>query len=143
MSKRFIDTEMFDDEWFMDLSPEAKLLYIYLFTKCDHAGIINVNWKLTEFQTGIKDLRNSKETLTKELGNRLVSMENNNYFLPKFIWFQYPGFPNSRVRQQASAIELLKRFDLFDNSTQSLNKELVEYYENVNGNVSDNDNEQS
>lgn len=133
MAKRFISTEMFDDEWFMDLSPEAKLLYVYLFVRCDHAGIISINWKLAEFQTGIKELKKSHNTLLKEFEDRLVNLGNDYYFLPKFIWFQYPGFPKSKVMQQQGAIKRLNEFDLFDEENQTLNKELVIYYSQMNG----------
>jgi len=54
MAKRFIDTALFDDSWFMDLSVENKLFFVYLITNCDHAGIIDLNLKLAEFKTGIK-----------------------------------------------------------------------------------------
>ena len=56
MSKRFIDTGLFDDPWFMDLSKEAKILWMYFITKCDHAGLLHLNNKLCIVQTGTKDL---------------------------------------------------------------------------------------
>lgn len=130
MAKRFIDTGLFDDQWFMNLSKDAKLLWIYLITKCDHAGIIEANEKLIEFQTGIE----SFQTVGKELGRRLFFIYENYYFIPKYIEFQYPNFPNSRVRQQESAIKILVKFGLFDekkeafitvvNPPATLNKEL-------------------
>ena len=123
---------MFNDEWFMDLSPEAKLLYVYFITTCDHAGIVDINWKLAEFLTKIKDLGKRYKTLIKEFGDRFVYLEKSYYFLPKFIWFQYPGFPKSNVNQQQGAIRRLKEFDLYDEESQTLNKELVTYYTNMN-----------
>ena len=133
MSKRFIDTKIFNDEWFMDLSASAKLLYIYFITTCDHAGIIDINWKLAEFLTGIKELKKIKESLLKEFGDRLVYLKKSYYFLPKFIWFQYPGFPKSNVNQQQGAIRRLKEFDLYNEKNQTLNKELVTFYTNMDG----------
>ncbi|MEX0598752.1 MAG: hypothetical protein WD512_19870, partial [Candidatus Paceibacterota bacterium] len=70
MSKRFIDSGIFDDDWFMDLSKDAKLLWLYFITKCDHAGIIKLNVKLCKVQTDIKDLPD----IIKQLGNRLVTV---------------------------------------------------------------------
>ena len=43
MAKRFIDTEIFNDDWFMELSKDAKLFYIFYITNCDHAGILKLN----------------------------------------------------------------------------------------------------
>ena len=87
MAKRFIDTEIFSDPWFMDLTVNAKLFFIYLITNCDHAGIIDINWKLAELQTGIKQLRKSYERLIKEYQNRIIHLRNSYYFIPKFIDF--------------------------------------------------------
>lgn len=125
MSKRFIDTGIFDDDWFMDLSKEGKLLWVYFITKCDHAGIIKLNEKLCRVQTDIKDLN----LVIKQLGNRLVTVSEHLYFIPKFIEFQYPGFPNSKVRQQQSAVDILIKYGLFDKENLTLNKQLTNCYE--------------
>jgi len=138
MSKRFIDTNLFSDEWFMDLSKDGKLLWLYLITNCDHAGLISINAKLCRFQTGIKSL----ETTYKELGNRLVTISKGFIFIPKFITFQYPNFPYSKVRAQVSAINRLKEFNLFDEDTETLTKGLTNSYGNVHGNDNGLGNEQ-
>ena len=134
MAKRFIDTGIFDDDWFMELSKDSKLLWLYFITKCDHAGIIKLNEKLCKLQTEIKDI---PETI-KQLGNRIVIVHEHLYFIPKFIEYQYPGFPNSKVRQQSSALDILTKYGLWDgekiNSLVTLNKELNNSYVNVNGN---------
>ena len=136
MSKRFIDTGIFDDEWFMDLSKDAKLLWMYFITKCDHAGMIKVNNKLCRIQTDIKDLPNTYE----ELGNRIVTVSEGLFFIPKYLEFQYPGFPNSKVRAQISAVEILKKYNLFDGENLTLTKELPNSYVYVH--VNDNDNKE-
>jgi uncharacterized phage protein (TIGR02220 family) len=135
MAKRFIDTGLFDDDWFMDLSKDAKILWIYLITKCDHAGIINLNEKLCKFQTGIKDLK----TVFKELGNRLVTVREQYFFMPRFLSYQYPNFPNSNVKAQQSAIKRLQEFELFDNSLETVKEGLNNSY--VYGNGYDNGSE--
>ena len=148
MSKRFIDTGIFDDEWFMNLSQEGKLLWIYFITKCDHAGILKLNVKLCKVQTDIKSI----DAVIKELSNRLVTVSEHLFFIPKFIEFQYPGFPNSKVRQQQSAVDILTKYKLFDKdiitvskelaiSSISDNKELTNSYGNDNGIGNGNGNE--
>ena len=133
MAKRFIDTEIFADGWFMDLSMSGKILWIYLITNCDHAGIIKWNKKMIIFQTGIESL----ETVAEELGNRLVSLRKEYVWIPKFIEFQYPGFPNSKVRQQNSAVLILLEFGIRTYKNLTLSKDLPKSYGNgnVNGNV--------
>ena len=136
MSKRFIDTNLFDDAWFMDLSASGKLLWIYFITKCNHAGIIEINIKLATVQTGIKNI----ETTIKQLASRLITVKENIYFIPKYIDFQYPNFPNSKVRQQYSAIEILKKYNLFDEEKLTVNKPFVKGYDNESGNGNGNGN---
>lgn len=144
MAKRFIDTDLFDDEWFMNLPPEAKILWLYFITKCDHAGILKLNQTLAKVQTGIKDLTK----VIEQLGNRIVTVNDNIFFVPKFIEYQYPDFPKSKVRQQASAIEILRKYDLIDNegnikytinSYVTVNKELPNSYDNDNDNEYENE----
>ena len=137
MSKRFIDTKLFDDGWFMNLSKDGKLLWLYMITKCDHAGIIELNNKLVKFQTEIKSI----QTVTKELSNRLITIKQNLFFIPKFIEFQYPNFPNSNVRQQQSAIAILEKYGLFLDGDLIVNKQLTNSYDNDNDNESDNVND--
>lgn len=138
MSKRFIDTGLFDDDWFMDLPKDAKLLWVYFITKCDHAGILKLNEKLCRVQTDIKDL----DTVIKQLGNRLVTVSEHLYFIPKYIDFQYPGFPNSKVRQQQSAVDILIKHGLFDKEKLTLNIQLDNCYEHehVNDTVNEHEN---
>lgn len=133
MAKRFIDTGLFDDDWFMDLSKDAKLLWVYFITKCDHAGMLKLNEKLCRVQTDIKDL----DAVIKQLGNRLVSVSERLYFVPKYIDFQYPGFPNSKVRQQQSALDLLIKYGIWDKEKLSIKELLPNSYDND----TDNDNE--
>jgi len=124
MAKRFIDTGMFSDSWFCELTPNSKLLYIYLITKCDHAGIIDLNIRLAEFETGIKQLAKSFQTVRKDLGNRLVSLRDNYYILPKFVKYQYPKGLNANVKAQQSVINRLREFDQDYNSLLTVREEL-------------------
>lgn len=134
MAKRFIDTEMFNDEWVCSLSKDCKLFFIYYITTCDHAGVLRLNKKLCEFQTGLKTI----ETLIKELDNCLVTVKDGVYFMPKFIHFQYPQFPQSKVKQQEGAISILKNLGFWNQETNSyltVSKELSKTYVSESVNV--------
>ena len=124
MSKRFIDTEMFSDEWFSERSKDGKLAYIYLLTRCNHAGIWKVNRRLFKFETGI-----DFDRVIKQLGNRLVTVSEEFIFLPKFIHFQYPNWPNSNVKQQSSAIAILESFGITDINKVTVSKGLDNHYD--------------
>jgi hypothetical protein len=45
-------------------------------------------------------------------------------FIPKFIKYQYPDFPKSKVRQQGSAIKILIEYNLFDIKNSTLREDL-------------------
>lgn len=93
MAKRFIDSEIFKDEWFCDLSNTYKLLWIYLITNCDNAGIYKVSLKQIQFNVS-KDLL--IEEIEEILKDRIILFDNGNkWFIPKFLKFQYPKGLNS------------------------------------------------
>lgn len=115
MAKRFIDTRMFEDEWVCSLTKDAKLFFIYYITTCDHAGILKLNRSLCEFQTKLK----SFDTIVKELGDSLVTLKDNVFFMPKFIKFQYPNFPQSNVKQQEGALKILFSYGISEDNLKS------------------------
>ena len=126
MAKRFFDTGMFDDTWFCDLSPNSKLFFIYLMTKCDQAGIVEINPRLAEFSTGIKGLAKGIDTVTEEFGNRLVRLRGNYFILSNFVKFQYPKGLNINVKPQKAVIDRLAEFQLDFNSIDTLKEGLKE-----------------
>ena len=121
MAKRFIDTEIFSDSWFMDLSVPAKLLWFYCLTNCNHAGIIEWNKKLIRFQTDIVDL----ETVTEELGDSLLTVNDHMKFLPKFFEYQYPKYPFKRFAAADGAVLLLVKYNLLEKTNLTLTKDFI------------------
>jgi hypothetical protein len=83
--KRFTDTEIWNKEWFMDLSPKLKCLIRYLFDNCDAAGIWKPNWKLASVHIG----ESVSEKDLKELPQNQYEFFDGKIFLPDFINFQY------------------------------------------------------
>lgn len=68
---RQIHTQIWKDEWFMDLSNDGKLLFIYLFSNenSNMAGIYKLPLRVAEFETGL-----SKDTI-QELLNQFEIQE--------------------------------------------------------------------
>lgn len=79
------DTEIWDKEWFMELSPKHKCLIRYLFDKCDSSGMWKPNWKLATLHVG--------ETVSfedlKKIPSDQYEIIDGKIFLPDFIKFQY------------------------------------------------------
>lgn len=112
MSKRFVDTELWQKEWFQDLSLKHKLLMKYVFESCDIAGVWNGNFKMASFIIGesvsIDDL---KEINKKK--HQFDILENNNIFVTDFIKFQY-GELSEKCKPHTKVISMLKHYGLFE-----------------------------
>ena len=68
------------------MSPEMKLLWIYILDNCDSAGLWDINFGLAEFQIGIKlDVGRIKEVFKKQY----IEINDNKWFIKDFIEFQY------------------------------------------------------
>jgi hypothetical protein len=86
MAKRFTDSRKWDDEWFLGLSNDYRLVWLYLLDKCDYAGIFKPNIKLLNFCLGSN---HTIDDLLQVFKERLVLLESGKLFIPKFISFQY------------------------------------------------------
>lgn len=129
MAKRFIDTGLFDDEWFSELTSDSKIFWMYYLTKCDHAGLLKYNKRLIEFQCGFKDL----DKVLDEFRNRIVRVSEQLLFCPKFIDFQYPGFPECNFKAAISAKEVLIKNGIDPNCYETVAKDFTKSYSISNG----------
>jgi hypothetical protein len=84
--KRFTDIEIWNKEWFMNLSPKLKCLVRYLFDCCDPSGVWTPNWKLATVHIG-EDVSIADVKMLP--GDQYEILENGKIFLPDFISFQY------------------------------------------------------
>ena len=48
MAKRFTDSDKWKQKFFRDLKTEYKLLWLYMWDDCDHAGIWNVDIEIAQ-----------------------------------------------------------------------------------------------
>lgn len=85
MSKRFSDTEKWTDNWFLELSPSAKLLFIFLADNCDIAGFYEKSDKMMSFFLGltVEEINKASKELQKS-----VALVDNVYFVKNFIYHQ-------------------------------------------------------
>ena len=104
MAKRFIDTKIWDKPWYRELTPETKLLWIYILTKCDHAGILDGDWEAASFFIGCKV---SDRRLPSIIKDKMVSIDDDQYFIPSFVDYQY-GILKENSKPHLSVINRLK-----------------------------------
>jgi hypothetical protein len=88
VAKRFTDTDKWKDEWFLELEPTLKVLWIYILDTCDHAGIWKANFKLASYSVGtILD----KQSAIKAFKSRVKVITDDKWHVTKFISYQYKG----------------------------------------------------
>ena len=89
MAKRFIDTKIWDKSWFRKLDPKDKLIWIYILTKCDHAGIFDADWEAMAFFIKGIGSRNGFQDLPETIKEKMTLVKDDQYFIPSFIEYQY------------------------------------------------------
>ncbi|MCM1003609.1 MAG: hypothetical protein NC408_04635 [Candidatus Gastranaerophilales bacterium] len=108
MGKRFTDTEKFNDPWYRRLTILQKVIWEYLLAECNHAGIFEkLDMDLISFKIG--------EQITidnlKDLGERIVFINDETLFIPKFIKFQY-GELNPKSKVHSSVLRELNKYSI-------------------------------
>ena len=112
MAKRFIDTELWQKEWFQDLSIENKLLLKFIFENCDCAGVWNSNYRLASFILGVPVNQDDIKKIN-EKKEQFEILSNGDIFVIDFIKFQY-GTLSENCKPHKPVIEKLKKYNLFE-----------------------------
>jgi hypothetical protein len=101
MSKRFTDTGIWDQSWFLELSPEGKNVWQFLEKSCDCGGIWKIDipemkrkigYKINNLTDFLKEVNRDYNKLTGEpvKRNRVMLIANDTkLWLTGFISFQY------------------------------------------------------
>ena len=108
MAKRFITTSMWEKPNWRKLPVRLKVVWFYLISKCNHAGIWECDIDLLSFQIG-EDY--TLDEIMEAFGSQIVELGDNKFFLSKYISFQY-GVLNPSVRVHQSVIKLLKKYNI-------------------------------
>lgn len=94
MTYRQIHTQIWQDEFFLDLEPDEKLVFIYLFSnkETNLAGLYRLNLKVAAFETGI-DLQKILTILKKFAAANKILYEDGIVWVVN--WIHYNTAPNS------------------------------------------------
>lgn len=122
MAKRFIDSNYFNDPFILSLKKDNKLLYIYFWTICDHAGIFELNEVLGNFHLDCKDFKERVIKFSKEFPDKIVQLDETHFIVMSFCKRQYPNGVNTKVRQIQGALTILESWDveIINNQTFTL-----------------------
>jgi hypothetical protein len=109
MSKRDHETEIWSEDWFIDLGSTGQLFWFYIKDKCDHAGFWRPNFKQFEIITGHRV--NQKEFIEKANSGkeRIMILENGKWWLTGFIAFHFRGVLNLANRFHKSVFEIFSK----------------------------------
>ena len=107
MSKRFHDTDIWDEDWYLDMPLEYRSFSGYVCDKCDHAGIWRPN--LRRFNSDIENKVDLETALTffntdKE---RILPLESGHWMIADFVPFQYGKSLNKNNRVHLSVFNRL------------------------------------
>jgi hypothetical protein len=109
MSKRDHDTEIWSEDWFMELGSTNQLFWFYIKDRCDHAGFWRPNFKQFEIITGHRV--NQKEFLEKCNADkvRILVLECGKWWLTGFIAFHFRGVLNLSNRFHKSVFDIFSK----------------------------------
>lgn len=108
MAKRFTDTEIWDQDWFVELPTKYKLFWNYVKDKCDNAGFWRPNKVLAQRIIGepinTEEFLSFVNTSDKE---RIIVLPTGKWFLKDFFLFQYGDTYSPRSHVHLGALKLL------------------------------------
>jgi hypothetical protein len=105
MAKRFTDTDKWKKNWFINLSKDGKLLWGYITDNCDFAGICDYSEKIFSM---FLDFNASREKMNELLGNKIIWLSDDKFYIPSFNDFQY-GELNPLNRVHKSVLDKLNK----------------------------------
>jgi hypothetical protein len=108
--KRFTDTDLWNKQWFMELTPAEKIAWFYIKDACDHVGVWSPNFRLAEFVIGMQ--LDWKKFMDKTNGN-IEELENGKWYMPDFCDFQY-GELKDTCKPHVAYMKTLAKHGLFD-----------------------------
>lgn len=90
MAKRFTDTDIWEQDWFVSLPNKYKMFWFYIKDKCDDCGVWRPNKEM--FQRIITEPINLNEFLVfvnTDEKHRILVLDNGRWFLRDYFFFQY------------------------------------------------------
>lgn len=119
MAKRFVDTDIWNKEWFQLLTLKQKILVKYIFENCDCAGVWDKNYRLASFVIG----EQVSESDVKEINAKhsLFTFFDDKIFVVDFIKFQY-GSLSENCKPHKPIIEKLKKYNLYERVLKGFTK---------------------
>jgi len=106
MAKRFTSTDIWSEDWYLDMPNEYKLFWHYVLANCDHAGIFKVNLRSFCSLLGVKIDSSVALGYFNTGKDRIRELSQSLWFIEDFFCYQYGQTynPNNRVHLSISEI---------------------------------------
>jgi len=125
MAKRFTSTEIWDEDWFLELPIQYRLFWFYVLSVCDHAGFFKINIKKFSAVNNVEIDSDIAFELFNKGKKRLRKVNGSMWFIEDFFAFQYGHTFNKNNRVHVSIGEVYEKHDIKLNSVRGL-KEVKE-----------------
>ena len=112
MSKRFTDTEIWGEDWFLDMPNEYKLFWYYMLSNCDHSGIYKVNIKTFSLLNEVKLSSNKALEYFNNGKQRIRVIQTNVWFIEDFFVYQYGETFNTNNRVHESIKKVYQKYQI-------------------------------
>lgn len=112
MAKRFSATELWEEDWFLDMPIEYKLFWFYMLSTCDHAGFYKVNLKIFSATNNVTIKADKAIELFNNSKKRIRVIKDGFWFIEDFISFQYGHRLNIKNKLHQSVLNLLDKFKI-------------------------------
>jgi len=102
MAKRFTSTEIWNEDWFLDMPNEYKLFWFFMLSNCDHAGILKINPKSFKRKLDVEICMDEAIKYFNEGKQRVRVLSDSAWLIEDFFIFQYGQKFNRKNRVHLS-----------------------------------------
>ena len=112
MPKRFTATEIWEEDWFLDLPKDYRMFWFYIKDRCDHAGIFKVNTTtFNRLHESNIDAETAFEVFNKGK-KRIRKVNGSSWLIEDFFVFQYGKSFNINNRMHESILKLYDKVEV-------------------------------
>lgn len=109
MAKRFTATDIWEEDWFLEMPIEYKLFWYYMLATCDHAGLFKVNLKSF---CRLNEVKLTSKAALQYFNNgkqRIREVSENLWLIEEFFVYQYGETFNANNRLHESILCLYQK----------------------------------
>ena len=132
MAKRFTASEIWEEDWFIDLPTQYKLFWFYILSACDQAGFFKINVKRFSALNSVEIDSEIAFELFNKGKKRLRRINGSMWLIEDFFSFQYGHIFNPNNRMHESIGKIYDKYEVKIGSIRGL-KEVKEKSSNGKG----------